>query len=177
MATIDAAIIADQAPVNIDGSNELAPALDAQQALHPTPEPEPTSQKPDPKQAEIDKAQANLLGEEEARRIKAEEEAEANKADMSIGNVPTPGSIAFPLILLLLLFFILIQIGGYSRLGWLWLVLTGNAAVGSTKNTAPDTNPTQEPVNVSSIAVAPSSLSPLVAHSIWTGSGMTGVPF
>lgn len=106
-------------------------------------------------QEAILKAQEKLLGKEEAARLRKEQEDQAAKskflkasestlknagkivhgADARIGSVPTPGSIAFPLILLLLFFFILIQVAGYSRLGWLWLVLTGNARMSSYSHT------------------------------------------
>lgn len=102
-------------------------------------------------QEAILKHQEQLLGKEEAKRLRKEQEdrnarsklrADVERgldsgkdilhgADTRIGGIPQPGSILFPLILLLLFFFILIQVGGYSRLGWLWLVLTGNAYVQS----------------------------------------------
>ena len=51
-------------------------------------------------------------------------------ADLSIGRLPTPGSLGFPLLLLILFFFILIQTNGNSRLGWLFLAVTNNAYAG-----------------------------------------------
>lgn len=100
-------------------------------------------------QEAILKAQEKLLGEEEAARLREEQEAlnarsalrkSAEQAvrnsqqivkqvDTRIGSIPQPGSIVLPLVILLFLFFILIQIGGYSRLAWFWAVITHNAQV------------------------------------------------
>lgn len=46
-------------------------------------------------------------------------------------HIPTPGSIATPLIILLVFFLALIPIAGNTRLKWLWLVVTGNADMAS----------------------------------------------
>ncbi len=101
-------------------------------------------------QEEILKAQEDLLGEEEAERLRAEQEEEARKSaivkgvqgavqnaqnivrktDLSLGKVPTPGSIALPLLSLIFLGFVLIQYNGFSKLQWLWMVLTNNAYIG-----------------------------------------------
>ena len=109
------------------------------------------------KQEDILAAQEKLLGSEEAERLRQEQEQEASKsrfvktseraikksgelvhgADVRIGALPQPGSIVFPLVVLLLLFFILIQVGGYSRIQWLWLVLSGQAQVGTALMTVP----------------------------------------
>lgn len=40
-----------------------------------------------------------------------------------------PGGFVFPFVLLLILFFILIPIGGFTRLQWLFLTMTGHAGV------------------------------------------------
>src|SRR5579885_3495076 len=110
-------------------------------------------------QEAILKAQEDLLGEEEAERLRAEQEEDARKsaivkgtqsaiqkarqvarkADLSLGAIPTPGSIALPLILLIFLGFVLLQYNGNSKLIWLWLVLTNNAYVGG-GGTAPMTD-------------------------------------
>lgn len=42
-------------------------------------------------------------------------------------NVPTPGSITLPLILLLVFFFLIVPVNGSTRFTWLWLVLSGDA--------------------------------------------------
>lgn len=102
-------------------------------------------------QEAILKAQEKLLGEEEAKRLREEQEQQAARsqlvkgaertlknaqgivhgADVRIGSVPQPGGIAVPLILLLLFFFILIQVNGSSRLGHLWRVITGAERLGN----------------------------------------------
>ncbi len=198
MATIDAAIVADQAPAQPEiVENPYAAPL--------APPPPDISDKDvvqatreaDKRQAEIDKARENLLGEEEAAKVKAEEQAKANrpmtvraaeatidnakriarKADMSVGSLPMPGSIAVPLILLLLLFFVLIQVAGNSRLAWLWLVLTGNAQVaGGSSSSSVQTLPVSQPTSLvqTPVTTLASTLSPLVVHTVWSGSGMIG---
>ena len=45
----------------------------------------------------------------------------------SVSTIPTPGTIATPLIILLVFFLALIPIAGNTRLKWLWLVVSGNA--------------------------------------------------
>lgn len=45
----------------------------------------------------------------------------------AVSHIPTPGSIATPLIILLVFFLALIPIAGNTRLKWLWLVVSGNA--------------------------------------------------
>lgn len=47
-----------------------------------------------------------------------------------IAGFPSPGSLAFPIVVLLIFFMILIRINGHSRMEWLWLVITGNAQIG-----------------------------------------------
>ena len=44
-------------------------------------------------------------------------------------NLPTPGSLAFPLIILLVFFFLLIPVNGHTRFVWLWLAMTGQAEI------------------------------------------------
>ncbi len=106
-------------------------------------------------QEAILKQQEALLGKEEADKLRAEQLQEANKAaaikagqkalknagqivhgaDVRVGAIPTPGSIITPLILLLLFFFILVQINGYSRVQWFWQVITGASRVGTSAAT------------------------------------------
>lgn len=103
-------------------------------------------------QRKIFDAQASLLGEEEATRLQREAEERAKqeqeitrrtwatiqgigsdlktslkRADISIGRIPTIGGIMLPLLALLVLFFLLIQVNGHTRLDWLWLVMIGDA--------------------------------------------------
>lgn len=144
----------------------------------------PEQKKAQADQKKIDKAQADMLGKEEADRLKEEEQKRierektligladkalqaskgaASGAGIRIANMPTPGDITFPLILLVLFFFILITYAGHTRIQWLWLTLTGNAYV--TDQTA------------GAIAGGPSS--PMVAALpvVTTGNGMYGSPF
>jgi hypothetical protein len=207
MATIDSAILAAQ--TGGQQTPNTPPALDPASAVNVPEisegqarflkEQRERQRDLDKKQAAIEKAQADLLGEEEAQKLREQEAAEANKAatvraaettikqaqqivrraDVSIGRLPTPGSIVVPLILLLLLFFVLIQINGNSRLAWLWLALTGNARIAGSSSTAATATATS-PGSTGPVAVAPppitlaATLSPLAAHTVWTGNGMVG---
>ncbi len=56
--------------------------------------------------------------------------AGAARVGQAIGSVPIPGDLIVPLSVLLIFFFALVQIGGHTRLAWLWLTLTGNASIG-----------------------------------------------
>ena len=47
----------------------------------------------------------------------------------SIGRVATPGSIWLPLAVLLIFFFLLLPVNGYTRMQWLFLALTGQATI------------------------------------------------
>lgn len=154
MATIDAALLAAQQPKQDESNNQALPRPGPTDmpGVPPTEE-----RKPAPpltkEQQEILEAQKKLLGEEEAKRLREEQEqlnarsalrksAEATlknsqkvikQVDTRIGSIPQPGSILLPLVLLLLFFFILIQVGGYNRLTWLGLAILGRAQVTDTQ--------------------------------------------
>ena len=66
----------------------------------------------------------------------------------SLENIPTPGSLVFPLIILLVFFFLLVPVNGHTRIVWLWLVLTGNAEV---SGASPQPNAPPEPLVVPSV--------------------------
>ncbi len=161
MATINASIAAAQAPPPIeDNTNQAGKALDdlapppsaaTKEQKEEAAAREAARSRLTKEQEDILKAQEKLLGKEEADRLRREQEEHAAKsalvknaeltvknakgiihgADVGIGSLPQPGSIIFPLVVLLLFFFILIKVGAYSRLQWLWLVLTNNAQVGA----------------------------------------------
>lgn len=50
-------------------------------------------------------------------------------ANVRLGSIPTPGGITLPLVILLIFFFLLIPVNGHTRLTWLWLALSNNAAI------------------------------------------------
>lgn len=100
-------------------------------------------------QARIRKAQEDLLGKEAAAKLIEEKRKEEERRQSFIGlgerilesgresgsnvsgwlaRIPTPGSLWFPLVLLLIFFFILVMFNGHTRLQWAWLVLSGNAS-------------------------------------------------
>lgn len=149
----------------------------------------PEQKKAQADQEKIAKAQQDMLGKEEADRLKEEEQKRierektligladkalqaskgaASGAGVRIANMPTPGDVTFPLILLVLFFFILITYAGHTRLQWLWLTLTDNAYV---------TDQTVGTPLAGAIAGGPSS--PVVAELpvVTTGNGMYGSPF
>lgn len=43
--------------------------------------------------------------------------------------LPSPGGIIFPLLILMIFFFAIVPVGGKTRLGWIWAVLTGEASL------------------------------------------------
>lgn len=146
MATIDSAL--STAPITpvTEQTSVIEP-----HAAPPVPGSETETEQPklSDEQEKILAAQEKLLGKEKADALRQEQLDKANQskafkaassavnnaqrigkqADLSVGRIPTPGDITFPLILLAVCFFILIQVNGYSRLSWLWLTLTGNAQV------------------------------------------------
>ena len=48
---------------------------------------------------------------------------------VSLGKIPTYGSILFPLSILLVFFFLLLPVNGHTRAMWMWLTLTGQADI------------------------------------------------
>lgn len=201
MATIDTALLDLQKP------RQEMPEPEPKQSLIPFPPQEKDAQgkvklSPEEKQRiqaekDIEKAQEKLLGKEEADRLKAEKEAEERQAaivqaakgayesskqvvksaDVSLGKLPTPGQVVFPLIILLVLFLIIVQVAGHSRLEWLWMVITGQAFVsgdpsqfqgGTQTNTSlatPQVQPTQE------------DYPPMVLRPLASPNGVYGSPF
>lgn len=77
----------------------------------------------------------------------------------TVSRLPTPGTIATPLIILLVFFLALIPIAGNTRLKWLWLVITGDADLTSgiaSGNITPKTAQTGDSVpSLPSIGVIP----------------------
>lgn len=127
--------------------DSLLPSYTPLDEQAPPPPPESADER------KIREAQEELLGKEEAERL-AKEEAErqakeatllgqankllnsgkqtASKTGNWLGNVPTPGDLTVPLIILGVLFLLLVTYNGQTRFQWLWLVLTGNANVVTT---------------------------------------------
>jgi hypothetical protein len=55
----------------------------------------------------------------------------ARGTGVRLESLPTPGSLVLPLSVLLVFFFLLIPVNGHTRFTWLWLVLAGDASIGS----------------------------------------------
>jgi hypothetical protein len=98
---------------------------------------------------------------------------ELNKRFSGLEKVPIPGNIATPLITLLTFFVVLIPFNGYTRIGWLWLALIGQAVLavnnsGTTSYTPPqNAQYSGTTVSTGSVTTTPNSTS--------TGIG-TGTP-
>ncbi len=218
MATINAALLAQQETptaekqANTGGvyTPHAAPPLDVDDPKHPelatddrippppwkaTKEQKLEAQALTDAQETVLKAQGRLLGEQEAKRLREEQLALANRsqmrkaaertldnakqvvhgADVRIGNVPKPTSIAVPLILLILFFFILIQYGGYSRLGWFWMVITQQAFVQDKPGQAGQVTPgTGEGPAVTKGNSQTSSLTTYIPPSSYSKNGLPG---
>lgn len=86
-------------------------------------------------------------------------------------NVPTPGSIMLPLILLLVFFFFLVPVNGSTRFTWLWLVISGDA---STSGSSPANNSSQVPGSSGAAGGGTSGANSYLIPST-AGSTMTGV--
>ena len=46
-----------------------------------------------------------------------------------LSGIKMPGGLTFPVLTLIVLFMLLVRVNGHTRLGWLWLVVTGDAAI------------------------------------------------
>lgn len=196
-AIIDSALLTKQTGT---GGGTTVPS-DAESGLQPGPLPTDDTPKapPPPKetkeQEKIRKAQEDLLGKEEARRIADEQEAErrrqqtiqgvaekvgnafkgaASTANIKIAGIPTPGNLVVPLMLLLLFFFILITYGGNTRMQWAWLTLTNNAYITPTEQSG---NSTSEATTGNGGPDTQSILASQVSVTSHQGSGMYGSPF
>ena len=157
MAQIDEALIQTEKgksqPEPAHGPAAVLPDEKGMPAALPGATPDYDTKAPPPppetaEEAKVRQAQEELLGKENAERLREEQRKEEQRkrtllgiAESVAGNVresggkvsgrlaqvPTPGSLWFPLALLLIFFFILITYGGNTRLQWAWLVLTNNA--------------------------------------------------
>jgi hypothetical protein len=119
-----------------------------------TPSVVPGDEKVYPKQDDTDEEDADsrqedaLLRQNQLRRQKLFERGSnaawgaANSVKNGIGKIPIPMGLTFAVLALVVLFFLLVQVNGKSRVSWLWLVLSGNAYVSGEKNGVLDTTPT-----------------------------------
>lgn len=147
------------APSSVDPGDEAILSTippDTSTIMSP-PAPETNAANQTPEQAQIAKAQRDLLGDEEAAALEQERLAKAQQAAVlkaaqaataatkqaatktgaAIVKLPQPGGIMTPLVILLVLGFLLFQYNGNTRLQWLWLVLTNNAYVTDTQSAPP----------------------------------------
>lgn len=157
MAQIDEALIQTEKgksqPEPEHGPASVLPDEKGMPAALPGATPDYDTKAPPPppeteEEAKVRKAQEDLLGKENAERLREEQRKEEERRRTLLGIVenvagnaresggkvasrlaglPTPGSLWFPLVLLLIFFFILITYNGHTRLVWAWLVLTNNA--------------------------------------------------
>lgn len=190
-AIIDSALLTKQT-----GASSSTTTTESGLQPGPLPTDETPKAPPPPKetkeQEKIRKAQEDLLGEKEAKRIADEQEAErkrlatiqgaaeragnalkgaASTASVKIAGIPTPGNLVVPLFLLIFFFFILITYGGNTRLQWLWLVLTNNAYITPTDQTSSTATTGHSGPDTQSV------LASQVTMTSHQGSGMYGSPF
>jgi hypothetical protein len=166
MATIDAALETPSA----SGTPETdTPEADAPHAAPGVDAPTPLSDVAKKKGLTADEKRAydverqqkkDLLSEEEAEAERQRQQAEAERSTFEkladtttsalgkvwrgtsarLESIPTPGSILFPLIVLLVFFFLLLPVNGHTRLVWFWLCLAGNADIQVGASVPPDTS-------------------------------------
>lgn len=186
LSSADANAIIDQALLDAQSGGQPSPQTPADSTLLLSVNPDDQSDQDDQageklskEDEKLAKAQDDMLGKEAAEALrKAEAEQRAREATLigtaqrlldnsksraaavndGIGNIPKPGSIAVPLVLLALFFFILVSFNGHTRLQWLWLVLTNNAHVTGTTSSTTGSGPSAIPatpggVDLSALAV------------------------
>lgn len=119
-------------------------------------------------EAERQAREATLIGT--AQRLLDKSKAHAANANDRIGDIPKPGSIAFPLVLLALFFFILVAFNGHTRLQWLWLVLTNNAhVVGTTSSGSGPSAVPAAPGGIDLSALAIPAFRPASSNGVYGG--------
>lgn len=119
---------------------EEKPSEEENSQQPPTPNPEPL-QEQQQTQAALSTMQQAINS---ARGI-------IRNAGVRLENIPTPGSIALPLILLLVFFFFLVPVNGHTRFTWLWLVISGDAstAIGGNVSSGVESRPNTSGNNTS----------------------------
>jgi hypothetical protein len=73
------------------------------------------------KQQSLLKAKVQATGQSASRAL--------GSVRNGLGNVSMPGGLLAPLLIIVVLFFLLVQVNGHTRFTWLWLVATQNAAI------------------------------------------------
>lgn len=116
------------------------------------------------KKKEVEKSARDQLKEQEQTRLQAARITEENQrlgqeqssklvqqlqilgdqvqglwkgTQVQLENIPTPGSLLFPFIVLMIFFFLLLPVNGHTRFVWLWLVLTGQAEISGGQEAPP----------------------------------------
>ena len=163
MATIDAALQEPEA-LEIDSADDTEPSIAAPHAAPGVDAPTPlTGGKPtltadekrawDAARTEQEREAARQLQEQKAQQSAYDQLAGTTRrawgnvikgTQVRLESLPTPGSIMFPLVVLLIFFFLLIPVNGHTRLVWFWLVLSGNAEIavgGQSDDSTGDTTP------------------------------------
>lgn len=64
---------------------------------------------------------------------------------VQLENIPTPGSLLLPFVILMVFFFLLLPVNGHTRFIWLWLVLTGQAEISATSGGGGQEAPPAQP--------------------------------
>lgn len=92
----------------------------------------------------------------------------------TLGRVSTPGTIFLPVAILLIFFFLLLPINGYTRAQWLWLALTGDAHISPSggQTVSPPVTPAT-PVTPPIPGGTPAApITPTIPGSTFTGVGL-----
>src|SRR6185312_17455953 len=108
MATIDAALLGEY---QTEEPSSIPPPPPLQNLS-----PEQNTDQPQPEQTPANPAGAVYSS---AKEIAGSASGIVRGAGLRLGSIPTPGSIALPLILLLLLMILIIPINGHTRFVWL----------------------------------------------------------
>ena len=165
-----------------DDPDVIAARLKQQQGLQVQPEEEGTPKEETPE--EKAKREEDATPPEKAANFTYKLAKSGGQAAGSrIAALPAPGDLGFPLLILLVFFFLIVPINGKTRAMWLWEVIVGNARVPTVPITpaggGPDTiNPVTKkanPAGVAGTAVANDVLTGFLLSSNPIGFGDTAV--
>jgi hypothetical protein len=148
---------------------------------HPEGEAQPVKETPEQKserQKKLAEAIAAREAEEERKRQISDLQKSAEQtvrsasgilrnSRLTLEKIPQPGSIALPLLILIVLLMAIVVVNGHTRIVWLWNVVTGNAAIQVTHG-ASGTFSATPPISSSSASIpqtTPLSV-PIVAPDI-----------
>lgn len=83
----------------------------------------------DQKQQEQERKDSIEAAKEKQKLEQEKNVVKKQRLSFKPANIPTPGNITFPLLVVLLLLFFVQQINGKSRAEWFWSVVSGQASI------------------------------------------------